>query len=1051
MSFESHTRAIFDAVTKSPRLVLAVGLLVFVVAAAGLPRLQKDTSIDAFVPPGHSSLLANEEVDARFGLTEPIAVAVFTADGRDVFQPRAMQLVHAISEELKTLENLREDRIATITTESSIRADGDAIQIDRYFSRSGSDAEELRESKRRWLAMTPHINTLVSADARGAVIMAEVIDSRQAASTYKAVNEVIDGLDADLTVGFEVLVAGPAAVSGYLSSAINKDARLLQPAVFLVVMLFLYLAFMRLSALLGPLVVLLGAVGGAMGCMAWNGVSYFAITNALPVILVAIAVADAIHILSQYFTRRASDPERPVRQVIVDAMVSMARPITLTTITTMAGFLGIAATSIMPPISYFAVFATLGVFLAWAFSLFVLPAALVLVQPRPSALFRSWEKCTPDRIGSWLTRTSLAAATNPATTITLFLALTGVALLGAMDLRIDRSQVENFRPDEPLRIADERIHESFAGTAFLDVVVTTDEADGLLEAERMQKIVALQEYIEGLPHVSKTVSITDYLSTLHAALEDYEPTSRRLLPDSNDAIAQYLMLYEASGDPSDLDEEITPDYDAALVRIVLDSHLFSDSREVVSALQIYLDEQFNDVGLRGLIAGDVNVAYHWMTGLRVSHFAGVALSLGLILVFAVLLFRSFWLGFFAVIPVSFTVLVMYGLMGFTGVYLEPATSMFAAISLGVGVDFAIHLIDGLREARDRGDGSLRQIIERAVPVTARACLFNAAALGLGFAVLMLSGLPTLQRFGALVAVAAFSSFIVALIVIPACFALLYRRRARPVLSTSVSVVILLGALATLLSDRSEAMSADAVARKVAERREAPALIRTIRMTIEDKRGRVRQREAVVFRRNDVARRETRITYLAPKPVRELTFLSRDFRESGRADLRWLYLPAARKVRRIPASDRGDYFLGTDFTYEDVQSDLKFDLADYKFALAQTPDPGQYRLAGRTVSGAVAAELGYGQFEATIDAESWFPTEVVFFNQRDQLLKTIKIHDLHQIDGVWSAGAIEATHHRKQHKTRFDYLDVQHFDTLPESWFEANVLNRGLPDYEAVKP
>ena len=590
---EQFLRRIFETVTAHPRKVLAAGLAVFCLTAAGLPRLEKDTSIDAFVPPGHSSLRANEEVDQRFGLTEPIAVAIFSMTDRDMFQPEAMRLIHEISEQLKRLDNLREDRIAAITGESSIRAEGDAIQIERYFSPRDSDAPGLRESKRRWQAMAPHVNTLVSEDAQAAVIMAELIDSRVSGATYAAVMDLVDRLDPALTADFEVLVAGPAAVSGYLSSAINRDASLLQPVVFLVVMLFLYLAFLRVAALIGPVVVLLGAVGGAMGVMAWNGVPYFAITNALPVILVAIAVADAIHILSRYFTRQASDPALPVSEVVVDAMCAMARPITLTTITTMAGFTGIATTSIMPPISYFAIYATLGVFLAWAFSLFVLPAALVLVRPRPSRLFQSWEQHRPDRIGALLRQISLVAVRRPGVTIFAFLLLTVIAMLGARDLRIDRSQVENFRVDEPLRIADERIHERFAGTAFLDVIVSTDEVDGLLDARRMRKVLDLQAFVEGLPHVSKTVAITDYLSVLHAAIEGDDTAGERSLPDSDEAIAQYLMLYEASGDPSDLDEEITPDYDAALLRIVLDSHLFSDSREVLSALQRYLDQRFN--------------------------------------------------------------------------------------------------------------------------------------------------------------------------------------------------------------------------------------------------------------------------------------------------------------------------------------------------------------------------------------------------------------------------------------------------------------------------
>jgi hypothetical protein len=108
--------------------------------------------------------------------------------------------------------------------------------------------------------------------------------------------------------------------------------------------------------------------------------------------------------------------------------------------------------------------------------------------------------------------------------------------------------------------------------------------------------------------------------------------------------------------------------------------------------------------------------------------------------------------------VSITVLLIYAAMAFFDVYLEPATSMFAAIAIGVGVDFAIHLIDKLHEALKLHDEDIHLAVDHALPLTARACFFNAMALGLGFAVLTTSDLPTLQRFGGLVALASLGSY-----------------------------------------------------------------------------------------------------------------------------------------------------------------------------------------------------------------------------------------------------------------------------------------------------
>jgi hypothetical protein len=603
--------------------------------------------------------------------------------------------------------------------------------------------------------------------------------------------------------------------------------------------------------------------------------------------------------------------------------------------------------------------------------------------------------------------------------------------------------------DEPIRIADERINRSFAGTAFLDVIVDAGTEGDLLEVDRMRRIAELQAFMDGLPHVSKTLSIADYLSLLHRAFEVLPAGEERLLPRAEGALAQYMLVYEASGDPTDFEEEISPDYRTAMVRGVLDTPLYSESASTVEALSEYLDRHLDGPEVRGTIAGDVNVAYHWMSRLESSHFTGVGLSLVLVLLMSMIAFRSIGAGLVSVVPVAFTVLLLYGVMGYLGIYLEPATSMFAAISVGVGVDFAIHLVDRLRLALRQNGGDQEAAVHQAMPGTARACFFNAAALGVGFSVLLLSGLPTLQRFGGLVSVAALGSFLCALFIVPALYAAARMFANGLAARTSgTAAVLLLTAFVSGVPEpaAAETLSGLDVARRVAERAEGQAARRTIQMTLTDRRGRVREREAVVFKHNTPQSSATRISYLAPKSVRGVTFLSREAKDSGREE-RWLYLPATRKARRIPASDRGDYFLGTDFTYEDVQSDLKFDVEDYRFeyvAVQQRDGVDVHEIEGQPVTSAAARELGYGRFEAWVDGESWMPLEIRFFDLRGEPLKSIFVRDVRRVDAVWTAHQVEAINHQTKHSTLFDYSSIAYPDSLPSDYFDSARLGRMGP-------
>lgn len=1053
--------AVFEQLIRHRRPILAISLLLIVAAGYGLTRLVKDTSVDAFVPPDHPSIQANDRVREVFGLSDPIAIAVMTRDGSSVFQPDILELIATLTEAVAALPNIRSDRVASLATESSIRGEDGALLVDPYVRALPLTGSDAREAEALWRDMPPHIGTLAARDASGAAILAEVRDTRSAADTYEAVRRLAaDHAHPEV----EILVAGPAAVSAVLSAQIDADARVLQPLVFLLVLLFLYLAFRRAAALLGPVLLVAGAAGGALGLMSWAGIPYYAITNALPVIIVAIAVADSIHILSTYYQIRAMDAEMSPEKAVAQAMAHMARPITLTTLTTMAGFAGIGMVSIMPPIAYFAWYAALGVGLAWLFSMITLPCCLAMLRLPPSPAFLSWQTGRPDRLGHWLARLGASSARHPGIILAGFICLLALVISGASQLRIDRSQVDNFAPDSAIRVADERINEAFSGTAFFDVMVEARSSEGLLDSASMQKLAALQGYFETLPEVAQTASIVDYLSLMHAALTEQPATAERSLPSQDDAVAQYLLVYEASGDPTDFEEEITPSYDAALIRGILDTPYFSASRTTVEAMQDYLREHFNGPDLKATLAGDVNATYHWMTRLQRSHFVGVALSLALVLSMAILVFRSVPMGLIAVVPVATTVLTLYAVMGALGIYLEPATSMFAAISVGVGVDFAIHLLDRLRAAQEAvesrsGDRSyvveLARALDAEMPATARACFFNAAALGVGFATLMASDLPTLQRFGGLVTLAVLVSFAITLIVVPALLAVRAHARVRQHTQSSAgrtaAIVAVAGAnLLMMPGSNLHAQTPDGqeIAARVAERAEGEAASRLIQMTLTDRRGRVRERRALVLRRRDDDMRQTRISYLEPKRVREVTFLSHDYHQAGRTDDRWLYLPATRKVRRIPSSKRGDYFLGTDFTYEDMQSDLKFDLTDYRFRHEGTDTldgATLYRLSGEPATDRIARELGYGSFNAVVDAANWMPHQIEFFDLNGEPLKTIVVGDIQNIDGIWTALRIEARNHQTGHNTLFELSEVSYSRPVPARLFAPASLTRGLPE------
>jgi uncharacterized protein len=1052
-----RAEAVFTRLTQRPWLAVLIGFLITACAAAGLPRLVKDTSVEAFIPQDHPSVQVRDDAEQLFGLRDPIIVALLTGSRDGIFEAGVLERLRTLHEAIADLDNVRADRVLSLASESSISGTDLALEIDPYLPDGPIDTVTAESVRQRVASMPPHDGILVSADGAGALIIVEVRDQALAGETYHDIMDLARDARGD---GLEIHVAGQAAVAGYLSRYIDQDARRLQPAAILVILLVVFLAFLSARAVLGPLLVVVGAAAGTIGAMAWAGTPYYAITSALPVVIIAIAVADAIHIMTRFYELRAEQPESHSRELVVRATADMWKPVTLTTLTTAAGFIGIATTSTMPPITLFGWYAALGVLLAWLYSLYALPNLMILLRLEHSRAFGRWRSNHGDLIARGLTKISLLSARRPGAAIGMVGLVAVAAALGAGNLRIDRSLVANFSEREPIRIADDVLNEHFPGSSMLDVVVRTDRRDGLLNAERMQEVATLQEFMEALPFVGKTVGITDYLAQLHRVLqpEQAESGDSRPLPDNDDAIAQYLLMYESSGDPTELEDEIDLDYQSALVRGFMTSSLSSEERPVVEALQEYLETNFNQPGMTGQLSGRVNVDYHWMQRLADSHFHSLAVSLLLILGAATVLFRSPLTGIVAMLPVSFAILCIYGVMGVSTMYLEPSTSMFAAISLGLGVDYAIHLIARVRRnGRDDATSPLESIAKR-FPAANRACFFNAAALAAGFCVLLLSELATLQRFGGLIAVAAISGFACAMVIIPAIFSLRSAAYARfrgqaEAVRVNVPSLAVLAAAAVLASPAGmeTAHAADALprtAREVAERVAArpvgSSARREMEITLVDRRGKSRTRTAVVLRKTVADVEQIRFTFTSPKAIRNTTFLSHREAGAGSNGRRWLYLPATGKVRRIPASSRGDYFLGTDFTYEDIDSQLKFDLSDYRFEWpGQAPqgEADEVLIRGTPVSDSVRRELGYGGFSAAVDRATWMPRRIEFLDPRGELLKTVRVLEPRQVEGIWEPRAVAVENHQTGHSSEFRYTRTELEIDVPDEMLLPTGIDR----------
>ncbi len=754
----------FAWVTTHPRLALVLSLFLLALPLLALPTLQKDVRSDAFLAPDNPALRYKEKIQREFGLNDPIIVAIEDDRPGGVFRVETLQLLRSLTEQIKGLDNINRERVSSLSTERNIRATADEIDIRPFLDPLPQSAAEMAALRNDLAEFPVYLGNLVSEDGKMALIVAELKDESAADETYIDLRTLL--VATTVPEGMAIHLAGEGAIAGYLGRYIDSDAMRLNPLAGIIINLTILLAFFRVNPALLSNVIMLASVGVALGTMALFDVAFFVITNALPVILIGISVADAIHVYSEYYSQRARHPQAPVARVVAQTMNRMWRPITLTSITTLCGFLGLYLAAFMPPFKYFGLFAAIGVLAAWIFSLLFLPAAIVLTAPAPGKPFLGGaDEAGGDVFGVLITRIGLACLRHAKMTVTLFAAVALAGLWAASQLVVEEDRIDLFHPSEPVYQADKAINRHMDGTNVLYIVIETPAAEGLLEPQNLQQIERLQQFAQTLPNVGGAVSIVDYLKQMNRVLSEQRDGSYTL-PADRETIAQYLFVYSALADPTDFEEEIDYDRQTAIVRVNLTAGSYLSIKPVVQELQHYIDANISG-DLSATLSGRATLNYYWFRDLGASHVAGMLAALALVWLVSSLLFRSFIAGIYTLIPVAGAVLLVYAAMVALGINLGIGSSMFAAVAIGLGVDFAIHTLDRLRSLYAEFAGDEDRIHRALFRGTGRALLFNFLAIACGFGVLISSNIVSLNQFGSIVVLAVTTSFLASLTLLPA--------------------------------------------------------------------------------------------------------------------------------------------------------------------------------------------------------------------------------------------------------------------------------------------
>ncbi|MBW2202915.1 MAG: MMPL family transporter [Deltaproteobacteria bacterium] len=718
-----------------PIQIILLITLITLLFAIQIPSLRFETSIYDLIIEDLPETLEYDQFKKEFGCEEIILVVAKTDS---VFQPETFGQIDRLAHSLSQIKGIR--RVISLPGIKKAMDITEKWDL-KDFEGVVSDIDLFHKN-------------LISEDRKTTVITLILDDIRQKDQIINGVKRLFDEYQAS----FSLYQIGMPIVSSALARFTQQDFMALPAVTLSLIALILFLFFRNLRGVLIPTGAVLIALTWTFGLMAWTGTPLSLLTMIVPVFLIAVGTAYCMYIFPEYFS--SIETSASPQEASFQCFTTLGFPTSLAVITTSIG-LGSLLVNRVNEIREFAVFSCFGIISMLIIILTFLPAVMGLLPfPKKKHGGESSRNQFLDRVLSTIIRLNLH---HQKITLSLIAIIALAGMVGVSRIKVETNPVGFFKADTPVARHFNDIYQDMSGSFPINVVVDSGQ-DGYFEnPDHLKQIARLQDFLNSLQGVDKTISLADYLKLVNYTTNQYKRESYAL-PEEPFEVRMLVNSFKTMLGQDMLNGFMDSDFSKA--NIMLRTHISSsiDFLATEARIKDYLSKYF---------PGNFSFQVTGF-GIVISHSSHLisdgqvrSLFLTLILVFAImfLLFLSYKVGFIAMLPNCFPIIVSFGVMGWFGIPLSMATSLIASIAIGLAVDDTIHyLVSYNREFK----GSLNK--EKALSNTVRRMgkpiIFTTVTISLGFSVLMFSHFKPTAVFGLLMIITMFSALVADLILLP---------------------------------------------------------------------------------------------------------------------------------------------------------------------------------------------------------------------------------------------------------------------------------------------
>jgi predicted RND superfamily exporter protein len=414
----------------------------------------------------------------------------------------------------------------------------------------------------------------------------------------------------------------------------------------------------------------------------------------------------------------------------------------------------------------FGLFVAFGIMAALILSITMVPAVISLMSDEKLKKILPKEGSDSTSIFDRVLKPIGRFAFSWARTVLIFgLVLVAVGISGVMQIQINDNPVKWFKKGHPMRVADTVMNRLFGGTYMAYVMVDGKEPGAIKKPEVVDYLDGIQTNLEGNSLVGKTSSVADIVKRINLVLHDNDKAYYKV-PDSKTAVGQFLFLFQSSGDPNDLDNFVDREARQANIWIQMKGGDNQQMTAVESDLESYIKTNPLPDGISLHWSGLTYINKVWQDLMVFGMLKAILGSFLVVFVLMVIQFRSITLGLLSMVPLSVSILLSYGIVGWVGKDYDMPIAVCSSLSLGLGIDFAIHFLQRFRNKYEESK-NIEETNRYMFSEPGRAIARNAIVISLGFLPLVLSSLTPYVTVGVFFALLMAFSTVSTLFLLPA--------------------------------------------------------------------------------------------------------------------------------------------------------------------------------------------------------------------------------------------------------------------------------------------